>query len=147
MTVLARRWPFTLGLLAGVSLLSGCPTSQPPARLPQATSSRGTIMTLTIGPRRAVTGELIAVTDSSWYLLVNGRVGSVQSAAITSLSVVPPRGLIHVIDFQPGVGPDAKWIEDARQVARFPYGMSADILGALLARTSQSAPDALGTPP
>ncbi len=148
-----------LGALASAGVLSGCTTSPTPLRVPQATNPRGGFVTLVLSTRRNVTGELLAVTDTAWYLLVDGRVGMTRPSVITSLSVIaagrghrfggiPVRSPGRPIPFRNGLGPDATWTDAAREVSRFPYGISAPILAALLERSSQSTPDDLsGAPP
>jgi hypothetical protein len=125
--------------IACAVILAACHTSPKPQAIPQATSPYGVRGTVTLAYGRTYEGELLAVTDTSVVMFIDGRVGSVRPAAIIKLTV-PGAG---DIDYKAGRAVSAKRLARARQLARFPYGMSAEVTAELLAKSSQASPDDL----
>jgi hypothetical protein len=146
MTTLALRRVGMLSLIIGAGVLAGCMTSRPPRTFPRATSPNGEFLTLDLANGHQVAGELLAATDTAWYLMVNGRVGSVRAAAIVGLQRGVFDNRAYRWSFPAGEGPSPGRTRDVRDGARFPHGLTPEVLAALLATTSQSAPDDLERP-
>ena len=130
-------------LLAVSVLATGCMTSRAPQNLPQATSPFGQSATVRVDDGHEVTGELLAVTDSAWYLMVDGRVSSVRTGAIIMVRVTN----VGNVWLKANPGGYGVTVDVARQGARFPHGISPAVLTTLLANASQAAPDDLSRRP
>ena len=143
----AGRRGVVLCTAVGAAILTACMTSPAPRDSPRATSPYGQHTTLVLANGRSVAGELLAVTDTAWYLMVGGRVASARTAAITSMTVDLGKRGNHTVQLRDGAGLNAKRTQAARDGARFPHGIPPDIMTALLARSSQSEADDLGTRP
>jgi hypothetical protein len=108
--------------------------------VPQATSPFGEPVSVTLTNRQSFTGELLAVTDSSLILMVRDRVAFARAGSIARARL---RGF--GLEYTNGARPSSRSLERARRSARFPYGVSPEVMAVLLGRTSQSAPDDLAT--
>lgn len=129
----------TMAALTGAMLVGACYTSPKPQAIPEATSLNGELGTVTLAYGRTFSGELLAVTDTSWVMLVGNRVSMVRSAALQKV-LVPSTGDIA---YSGGKATSATRLEAARHAVRFPYGISPDVMSALLAKSGQQAPDDL----
>lgn len=123
---------FGLFPLAGV--VTGCMTSRPPQSEPRATTPYGETASVTLVGGRRFDGELIAVTDSSWILMVNQQVATVRHAALRFV-------FIKSIGFMSmSKGPSPAQLKRAGDAARFPRGAPAGALAIILAKTGQTEP-------
>ena len=96
-------------------------------------------MTIKLLDGRSYGGELLTVTDSNAVLLVGGRVATVPLGAVDYLSIRD----LGAVEYAGGHARSPDRGQRAQRMARYPYGMSADVTAALLAATSQAAPDRL----
>jgi hypothetical protein len=119
--------------------LSGCFTSPPPNEFPPALSPRGAIGAVYLADGRNYWGELLSFTDSAFVVLVGGRVAVAPFRHVERLAFSG----FSCGEFPSGNCLSPKSIEDARTVSRFPYGIPAPALRALLERGKQTAPDSL----
>ena len=129
-----------LAALAVVPALVACRTSPPPRTIPHATSPYGEQISVTLKDNRSFVGELLAVSDSSLMLMVHNRVAFARAGAISAV-----RASRFALRYSDAAGPPSKELEKARRGARYPYGISPEVLAALLAKTSQSSPVDLAT--
>jgi hypothetical protein len=110
-------------------LLAGCTFGTTARETRLAVAPRGAEVTLATQGGR-VTGELLAVQDSTLVVLSGGVVTSVPFGIIRS-------GNVEV------AGAVATWSPEKlaamRQVSRFPQGMNAELLQRVLARYGQRA--------
>ena len=143
----AGRRGVVLCTAVGAAILTACMTSPDPRSSPRSTSPYGQHTRLYLENGRSVAGELLAVTDTAWYLMVGGRVGSARTAAIAAMSVDLGKRGIQTVGLRDGAGLNARRTEAARDGARFPHGIPPEIMTALLARSSQSEADDLVTRP
>lgn len=123
--------------LALAAALAGCRTSPKPTAIFQATSPYGEQISVTLKDGRSHVGELLAVTDTALIVMVQNRVAIARAVAIA---------LARTSRFRLGYAAGTvrkKELDNARRGARFPYGMSPEVLSALLTKTSQSSPDDL----
>ena len=125
-------------ITCGVMIVA-CYTSPKPQAIAQATSPFGARGTITLAYGRTYEGELLAITDTSVVMLVDERVSSVRAAAILKLTLPA----VGDVDYKAGRALSDKRLAQARRLARFPYGLSADVTAALLAKSSQTSPDDL----
>jgi hypothetical protein len=142
MTTLHRRRALaTARALAGAVALASCRTSPPPQAVPQATSPYGAHSIVTLVDGKTFDGEVLAITDSSWILMVGDRVASVRDGAISNVRVAD----LGELRYADGGRPSASELHRARRVTRFPYGIAPEAMAALLAKSTQSSPDDLET--
>lgn len=99
--------------------------------------TRGGDVALVLADGRERSGELLAVDDSSFVILDQRRVVVASRAAVYRVEF----GLTR-IDL-PGNGLSAKDRETLKRRSRFPYGMSATALNALLVDSGQLEPEVL----
>jgi hypothetical protein len=97
--------------------------------VPSATTPNGARGTIKLTDREPISGELIAVTDSS-FLIAATRVTEV------------PFTLARVCSFDPFKFRCSQR-SDLRMISRYPYGMPADALAGLLAARNQPSLDVL----
>lgn len=133
-----------LHLLAlAAALLSACHTSPPPERYPPARDPRGVAGTVAMRNGQKHEGELLAIDDSAYVLLVRGRVGVAPFTAVNSARFAEQSNFPTSSE---GAAPTRRARERARLVSRFPFGIPPVALAALLAEARQDAPDDLSTP-
>ena len=120
-------------------VLSGCMTSKSPAKYVRATSVQGTLGSVHLRDGQTYDGELLAVDDSAFVLLRNGRVGRARFGDIQSVRFSE----LGKVEFAAGEIPSAKTLTRARILSRFPYGISPAAMTELLGASRQDAPDEL----
>ena len=131
------------GALTAVAALASCMTSPRPQAVPQARSEYGEQIRLSLTNGRDFAGELLAVTDTSWFIRIGSR--TIAFARIGAISVAHLSG--SDLSYSNGARPSAKELEGARHAARFPYGIAPGVMNVLLAKASQSSPDDLAMIP
>ena len=124
------------GALA-LSLLSTACLTSPSARKYSAkdTASGSTIQIEMVGGGRRV-GQLLAVTDSSVTILTSGRVAVGAFRDTRSF-------LLADMIWLSFSSSDPKVLEKCRQLSRFPFGITAAAMKALLDSVGQTTPDVL----
>ena len=90
-----------------------------------------------------LTGELLAIDEFAYVLLVRGRVGVAPFAAVEHAFFAQ----VGSAASSPGVGPSPRMRERVRLLSRFPYGIPRAAMTALLAESGQVAPDDLAATP
>jgi hypothetical protein len=130
-----------LAIVAGALMTLSCYTSPKPQAIREATNPYGARGTVTLSFGRKFEGELLALTDTSLVMLVDGRVATVRTSAMSEL-VMPMAG---VLKYAGGRAPSSKQLERARHMMRYPYGIQPGVMAALLAKSAQQAPDDLET--
>jgi hypothetical protein len=128
------RVPLLTGLaLAGV-LLSGCYRTSPPlARDPLAQSPLGVYGEVST-PGHTYAGELLAVSSIDLTMLAEARVVVIPFAQLAA-------GDFRKIDVMIKGVPSARHFDQLRYASRFPYGIPASALRAILAQYSRAAVD------
>jgi hypothetical protein len=129
-------------VVAALALHSGCVmTSAHPSTFEPARRPHGVQGALTVGSHTYSDVELLAVQDSGYVVLTGSRV------AVAPFRLVS-RARFHQIAF--GVATDRNGVpvpdvrEQLRFASRFPYGIPAPAMAALLQQAGQQAPDTLG---
>lgn len=126
-------------IVAGALLAASCHTSPKPQAVPQATNPFGVRGTVSLAYGRSYEGELLAVTDTSWVMLVDGRVSMVRTTAVHEVSVPT----VGTLKYANGRAKSNVRLERAQRLTRYPYGIPPEAMAALLAKASQEAPDDL----
>jgi hypothetical protein len=139
-TLRDTRVSILVGLLALSGIASACMTSLPPEREPRATSPYGENVRVSLPGGRHFEGELLAVTDSAWFLMWNYKVATIRSSAL-SYAYIKSIGFISMTK---GTSPLLKQV---RESARFPEGLPPGALAVILAKTGQTEPTNLENVP
>ena len=113
--------------------LTACMTSRPPQKVTGANSVQGVVGALVLRDSRDHSGELLAVDDSAFVLLVRNRVGIARFRDMRSARFTLPGASPLVL----GLGPKPAELARARMVSRFPYGITATAMATLLAASKQ----------
>jgi hypothetical protein len=124
---------------AALTLVASCYTSPPPRSYPPALRPNGVTGELTTADHHSVQGELLEVRDSSYVLLVSGRVTVVPYAAVVTAHFSDQDWMSFGYS-----SPSANRREQLRWDSRFPFGIRADALDALLGAAGQTKPDTVG---
>jgi hypothetical protein len=127
-----RRKAMTV-ILSGI--LAGCISTSPSPRSAALSATRGDNVRLVLGDRRLVTGELIAAEDSSFVIFSDDHLSVVPSLAIRQIVFG-----FTVFETSTGAWPRAD-LPEIRRRARFPFGVPAEAMSALLRQTGQTEPD------
>lgn len=90
---------------------------------------------------RKVDAELLMIDDTMYVLETGGRVAIARHSDVRSAEF----GRAGRMTFRARSAPSARTIRAIRARARFPYGIPATAMAALLASARQDAPDDLGT--
>ncbi len=132
---LFARYGSRLGAVTVVALLSACRTSPPPDRFEPARNPRGVAGSVRLTTGSYLNGELLAVSDSAFVMLINSRVmiAPYDVVAIASFD------RIGEVSRREARGPSVER-ERLRYASRFPYGITAQAMEALLAHSGQRAP-------
>lgn len=128
------------GLGVVLAVTTACYTSPNPRDYPPAKRPNGVTGELTTKDRHSVRGELLEVRDSSYVFLVSGRVTVVPYVAVVSA---------HFTDQDwASIGwdswPSADRRDRLRWDSRFPFGIRAEAMDALLRAGGQTGPDTVG---
>ena len=115
-------------------LASGCLyTGGSPSASPLANSPEGVAGVVTVGTH-LYEGELLTVTAADLTMLTPMGVIVIPFSQIES-------GVFAAIDVRiAGIPSPTKWSQ-LRYASRFPYGIKAPVMSAILAKIGQSAPD------
>ena len=124
-------------------LLASCHTSPAPEAVPEAVSPYGQPVLVTLVGGRRFRGELLALTDTAWILMMAKKVAMGRIRGIESVELDG----VGVITYAAGKFPTEQKLDAARRRARFPYGISPGVMAALLTKTSQASPDDLEAMP
>ena len=126
----------TIGAFCVVALVAACLryTSGDPSKDPRAFSPLGPVGTVYLTNGARYYGELLAVDDSSYVLLSNGRVIKIPIGNDVSAS-------FSVLPYTIRGYPPARHLEQLRLESRFPQGIPPAAMTAILARQRQEAPD------
>lgn len=98
---------------------------------------RGTLGTLVLRPSGRYDIELLAATDSSYIVESEARIAEVPFRNVADISLAG-------FGFLPGGQPHDDMLARVRQEARFPYGIPAEAMQALLAKAGQTGVEQLG---
>lgn len=128
------RAPLLLCLL----LALGCYTSPRPEKFRPALNPHGVMGTLSFSGKRSVRVELLEMQDSAYVVLADDRV-AVAPFRLVLDATFDRIGRVAVAR----AAPAAKEQEQLRHASRFPFGIPAQALAALLAVHEQAAPDDL----
>jgi hypothetical protein len=130
--------------LVALALVSGCaPTSAHPSAFEPAHVPYGVQGTLRVGATTYHDVELLAVQDSGYVVLTNSRIGV---APFRDVSLARFRRFGYAVPTDRNGIPTADAREQLRFLSRFPYGIPAPAMAALLQHAGQQAPDTLGAP-
>jgi hypothetical protein len=98
---------------------------------------RGRLGDVVIRPVGRYPIEMLAVTDSSYIVESGSRIAEVPFVIVADLS-------LKGFGFLPGGKPQAEMLDRVRRAARFPYGISAEAMDALLKKAGHSSLERLG---
>jgi hypothetical protein len=118
-----------LAMVAGTA----CHTSPDPLRDPRVLSPRGVHGDIDT-PARRYSGELLALTGADFILLTDERLVVIPFVAAYA-------GRFGSIDVSTYGAPWGRHAEQLRYASRYPYGIPAEALTAILRSKAQSAPD------
>lgn len=122
-------------LVVVLMLAAACATSVHPREFEYA------VGTVTVGEQRFAVQELLAVQDSGYVVLVGGRVAFGPFRLVNSAWFRHPGSIVPVnSEGRPAPGR----LEQLRFASRFPYGIPAPAMAALLRQSQQQAVDTLG---
>ena len=124
-------------LATGIVLLSACRTSGDPRQFAPATSPNGVTGTVHVAGGGDVVGELLAVTDTAYLMLVGSRLMVAPYAVLTHANF----GWVGRVTSSVGELPSDKTRRRLVLYSRFPYGLSDSAMAGLLAKSGQTAPD------
>lgn len=139
----ARRWRRRAAPFAGAGLLLlACYTGTHPSSYGPAQTPYGAGGTVFLVDGRDLSGELLAVRDNAYVVMIGRRVTVVPFAATEGahFADVPWYG-------EPTRAPSDNVRERLRLLSRFPYGLPDTVLAELLRHAGQEAPDVVAAPP
>jgi hypothetical protein len=116
-------------------MAASCFTAPRPSRDPIVQSPLGVHGTISVGTARFA-GELLAITPASFVLLTNQRV------VVIPFALAGP-GDFSSIDIRTYGPPWERHAEQLRLASRFPYGIPAQAMTAILASRGQTVPDTI----
>lgn len=128
-------------MAAALIALAACYTSLPPSSDPAALSPHGVDARLVMANGRTVDGELLMIDDTSYVLETGGRIAIARYSDVRSAEFAK----MGTMTVRARTTPAVRYIRAARARARFPYGIPASAMAALLAKAHQDTPDDLGT--
>ena len=119
--------------------LTSCLTSPPALSIAQADGQRGALGSVYMSDGRQHSGELLAFDDSTIVILTGDRV------AIGALDHIDRVSFEDFETMYTGLhhNPSSRTLRQGRKVSRFPYGITAEAMTALLTSTKQTSPDRL----
>ena len=121
---------------------AACMTSPSPRVVARGDSPFGTIVTVRLLDGRRYEGELLAVHDSSLVVITADRIAVGRFADIARLDLAASSAALDgrgsALDVRTAAG-----YRRGQLASRFPFGMPAPALRALLDRSGQAAPDTL----
>ena len=128
---------YLTGAWATLLAMFACSYGPRPENFGPARTPEGVQATVYFAQRESLTGELLAVRDSSMVLLVGRRVTVVRFDAIAGARFESlPR-----LELRRRRAPEGRHRDELRLVSRFPYGLTPEIEAALLAAHGQERLD------
>jgi hypothetical protein len=127
--------PARVAVIISVLILTGCTFGQRPQNLAFTRAPLGANAELSTDAG-AVRGELVAVEDSGLMVLRGRRLLFVPLQRIQTVTI-QTLGRMNLRQGSP------ENFRSARLVSRYPYGLSPQVLAALLRTYGQTAPDSL----
>ena len=126
--------------LAIATVISACFTSVQPRHFAPAHEATGVMGKVAVTGGRELSGELLAVNDTGYVMLIDSRVtvapyGKLSAARFAQLGQVTRAA---------GEAPRSKDRSRLALYARFPYGIPAPAMAALLAKSGQTTQDTVG---
>lgn len=118
-------------------VLCACRTSPDPRRFGPANSPTGITGSVRVAGGGEVVGELLAVTDTAYVMLVNSRVTMAPYAVLTTAHFA----YVGRVTDSLGEAPSGKRRQRLELYSRFPFGIPGPAMSALLAKAGQSAAD------
>jgi len=115
-------------------------TGHPASEDARVVSAQGIIGTLSLSSGGTATGELLSVDEAAFVILADTRVLVVPFSAISSGTFSRP-GAQHNTRIPIRGSPTAERQRELRDHSRYPYGIPAPAMAALLNRAGQSKPD------
>jgi hypothetical protein len=128
-----RAW---LGLVLIVVAVPGCPIGPSAGSFRPATDPAGITVRVGTGQRTTLVGELLVAGDTALLVLADQKVQLVPFRAIQAARFEQRSSL----DFGNGSTPRDSQLRQIRQLARFPAGLSPDLLQKLLQASGQTEP-------
>lgn len=128
-----------LGLVA---LMAACYTSPDPRRSLSSISATGVSGRVHVVGGPDLEGELLAVSDTAYVMLVSSRVTVARYSALSQAQFA----FVGQVTQAAGEVPTTKRRGNLRNYSRFPYGIPAPAMAALLAKSGQTAPDEVHPP-
>jgi hypothetical protein len=128
-------------LFVVMMLATACTTSADPRQFELAQSPHGVAGTVTVGERRFAVQELLAVQDSGYVVLVGGRVAFGPFRLVNNARF---RHLGSIVPVNSEGTPAPGRLQQLRFASRFPHGIPAPAMAALLRQSQQQAVDTLG---
>jgi hypothetical protein len=126
-----------------VLIVCGCFTSRPPQRFGPAITATGVTGSVRLIGGTELSGELLAVNDTAYVMLIGSRVTIARYATLSAARF----GVVGQVTASPGEVPRADRRQQLGSYSRFPFGIPDSALAALLAKGGQTVVDsAVGTP-
>jgi hypothetical protein len=130
----ARPW---LGLIVIALALSGCQIGPSVGGFHPATGPAGITVHVVTQQKSKYDGELLEARDTALLVLAYHKVQLVPFAVIRTAGFEQRSSL----DFGGGSAPSGRWLSQIRQLARFPAGLTPELLQRLLQANAQAAPE------
>ena len=135
---------FALGVvvrsLAIATVVSACFTSVAPRHFAPANRATGVMGTVAVTGGGQLSGELLAVNDTAYVMLIDSRVTVAPYGTLSAARFA----VVGQVTRAAGEAPPTKDRRRLASYARFPYGIPAPAMAALLGKSGQTTEDAVG---